>query len=161
MPGGPLRLTRFVWVFGALALAGLPVLAQDAFQAPHNWSFANHITPILTFGGCNQTACHGSPVGKNGFKLSLYGSDPEADYKALVTAVPGRRVNLQKLDESLVLRKPTMQTPHGGGVRFKKDSRHYQMLRAWIEAGAPFGDQSAPKLASLEVAPPYRVVRDR
>ncbi len=141
-----------------LLIFGLIALAQDSFQPPAKWSFPSHITPILTFGGCNQTACHGSPVGKSGFKLSLYGADPEADYAALVTATPGRRVNLAAVDDSLLLRKPTMQVAHGGGPRFKKHSDHYRMLRAWIAAGAPFGDPGAPTLTRLEVSPGYRVL---
>ena len=142
-----------------VAFLPLSLVAQGTFQAPVRWSFATHITPILTFGGCNQTACHGSPVGKNGFKLSLYGSEPEKDYDVLVTAVPGRRVNTASPDESLLLKKPTMQVAHGGGTRFKKETRHYQLLKAWIEAGAPFGDKDAPALVKLEVAPPYRVLK--
>ena len=138
------------WLWLALPLAGLPPLTAQE-PSPKQWSFATHITPILTFGGCNQSACHGSPVGKNGFKLSLYGSEPESDYAALVSAAPGRRVNTSAVDESLLLKKPTMQVAHGGGPRFRKDSRHYQVLRAWIAAGAPFGDPGAPKLAKLEV----------
>jgi hypothetical protein len=139
-----------------LLAAGIGV-AQQA-PLPKRWSFPTHITPILTFGGCNQTACHGSPVGKNGFKLSLYGAEPEKDYEVLVKALPGRRVNTGTVDESLLLKKPTMQVPHGGGPRFRKDSRHYQVLRAWIQDGAPFGDPDAPALARIEVNPPYRVL---
>jgi len=128
------------------------------FRAPVRWSFANQITPILTFGGCNQSACHGSPAGKNGFKLSLFGYEPDADYAALVTKVPGRRVNSKAPLESLALRKPTMTEPHGGGPRFTKDSAEYKTLLAWIQAGAPFGDKDTPTIARLEVRPGYRVL---
>lgn len=128
------------------------------FNAPTKWSFTNQITPILTFGGCNQTACHGSPVGKNGFKLSLFGYEPDLDYEALVTKVPGRRVNTKEIDESLALLKPTMSVPHGGGPRFGKDSAEYKTLRAWVEAGAPFGDNDTPGLSRIEVRPGYRVL---
>jgi len=141
----------------------LPVCGMQAaeFQAPKKWSFATHITPILTFGGCNQSACHGSPVGKAGFKLSLYGSEPEKDYDVLVNSSPGRRVNTANVDESLLLRKPAMLVAHGGGPRFRKDSHHYQTLRAWIAAGAPFGGKDAPQLDRIEVAPDYRVLKAR
>ncbi|MFN7921319.1 MAG: DUF1553 domain-containing protein [Bryobacteraceae bacterium] len=139
-------------------LAVAAACAAQQTGLPQRWNFSTHITPILTFGGCNQTACHGSPVGKNGFKLSLYGSEPEKDYDVLVKALPGRRVNTKNVDESLLLKKPTMQVTHGGGPRFKKDSRHYQVLRAWIAAGARFGDKDAPTLRNLEVAPGYRVL---
>src|SRR5262249_51653807 len=82
--------------------------ATSASAADTRWSFVNQITPILTFGGCNQSSCHGSPVGKNGFKLSLFGYQPEDDYAALVTKVPGRRVDPKEPLKSLVLLKPTM-----------------------------------------------------
>lgn len=130
-------------------------------DAPVRWSFANQITPILTYGGCNQAACHGSPVGKNGFKLSLFGSDPQADYDALVTKVPGRRVNTKDALASLALQKPTMAVPHGGGPRFKKDSPQYRTLLGWVEAEAPFGDADTPVLAKLEVLPDYRVLQTK
>lgn len=140
-------------IFGGGVLLALGLFAQTT---PRAWNFANHITPILTFGGCNQAACHGSPVGKSGFKLSLYGSDPRADHAALLKS----RIDLNNVDTSLLLRKPTMQVAHGGGPRFRKDSPHYQLLRAWIAAGAPFGDEAAPKLTHLSVSPGYRVLRD-
>ena len=134
-----------------------PVWAQPANPAAvtaRRWSFPTHIAPILTFGGCNQSACHGSPVGKNGFKLSLYASDPESDHKVLLA----KRVNLAEPGESLLLKKPTMQVPHGGGPRFKKDSQHFATLDAWIRAGAPYGDKDAPSLVKIEVSPGYRVL---
>ena len=128
------------------------------FRAPTRWSFSNQITPLLTYGGCNQSACHGSPVGKNGFKLSLFGYEPELDFAALVTKVPGRRVNTKDVDQSLALRKPTMMETHGGGQRFTQESSEYRTLRAWIEAGAPYGEPDTPAVARLEVAPGYRVL---
>src|SRR5919198_1565546 len=109
---------RTLWIGAVLC----SVFASSAPGETTRWSFINQITPILTFGGCNQTACHGSPVGKNGFKLSLFGYQPEDDYAALVTKIPGRRVNTKEPLKSLVLLKPTMSVPHGGGPRFKKDS---------------------------------------
>ena len=51
--------------------------------APFKWSFRNHVIPVMTKMGCNQGACHGALAGKNGFKLTLRGYDPEADYDTL------------------------------------------------------------------------------
>ena len=39
--------------------------------------------PVLTKMGCNSGACHGALAGKNGFKLTLRGYDPEVDYDTL------------------------------------------------------------------------------
>ena len=94
--------------------------AQDA--PPGGWNFRNHVMPVLTKAGCNQGACHGALAGKGGFKLSLRGYDPELDYDVLTRQSVGRRINLAEPGNSLMLRKPTMQTPHGGGLRFKPNS---------------------------------------
>ena len=51
------------------------------FGAPFAWSFRNNVIPVLTKAGCNQGACHGALAGKNGFKLTLRGYDPDADYE--------------------------------------------------------------------------------
>src|SRR5262249_55049878 len=47
-------------------------------------SFRHEVMPVLTRTGCNAGACHGYSLGKNGFKLSLRGQDPEPDYFAIV-----------------------------------------------------------------------------
>ena len=56
-------------------------------------------------------------------------------------------------DESLLLRKPSMQVPHEGGRRFAVDSAEYQILRDWIAAGMPADADSAPRLVRLDVTP--------
>src|SRR5207249_1000625 len=55
-------------------------------------NFSPDILSILTTKGCNGSSCHGSPVGQNGFKLSLFGYDGAADYQMMVKAQGGRRV---------------------------------------------------------------------
>jgi len=122
---------------------------------PARWSFASHISPILTFAGCNQAACHGSPVGKNGFKLSLYGQHPEKDYAAIAE----KRLDRAAPARSLLYLKPTMGVAHGGGRRFAKESPEARVLLAWIEAGAPMMSAGAAVLKGLDVTPPYRVLR--
>ena len=49
--------------------------------------------PVLTKVGCNSGPCHGALAGKNGFKLTLRGYDPEADYLTLTRQAGARRVN--------------------------------------------------------------------
>src|SRR5205807_9705010 len=51
--------------------------------SPFTWSFRNHVIPVMTKMGCNQGACHGALAGKNGFKLTLRGYDPDVDYDTL------------------------------------------------------------------------------
>lgn len=57
------------------------------------WNFRNHVIPVLTRLGCNSGACHGAAAGKNGFKLTLRGFDPEMDYNVLSRQSLGRRIN--------------------------------------------------------------------
>src|SRR3954451_14654821 len=80
--------------------------------------FDTEVVPILTRIGCNAGACHGAAIGRGGFKLSLLGYDSAADFESLVLELKGRRVNLAFPDKSLILRKPTGQIPHEGGIKF-------------------------------------------
>ena len=47
----------------------------------HELSFVNDIVPIFTRADCANSNCHGSVRGQKGFKLSLFGSDPELDLR--------------------------------------------------------------------------------
>ena len=64
---------------GAGAAATARIRVKGVAQ-PFAWSFRNHVTPVLTKMGCNQGACHGALAGKNGFKLTLRGYDPDVDH---------------------------------------------------------------------------------
>src|SRR5215469_13254536 len=55
--------------------------------------FERHIMGLLGRMGCNSGSCHGSFQGKGGFRLSLFGYDPEFDYTALTRDVQGRRID--------------------------------------------------------------------
>ena len=61
--------------------------------AAYPLTFRNHVMPVLTKVGCNSGPCHGALAGKNGFKLTLRGYDPEADYLTLTRQAAARRVN--------------------------------------------------------------------
>lgn len=118
--------------------------------------FERHIMGLLSKTGCNAGNCHGSFQGKNGFRLSLFGYEPSFDYAALTRDNLGRRINLVKPDESLLLLKATGQTAHDGGMRFGKDGWVYQTFREWIKAGtsgtaaaAPSTDSKSPRRTSL------------
>ena len=56
-------------------------------------SFRRDVIAALNVGGCNAGACHGTPSGKNGFKLSLRGFDPAADFLQLTREQFGRRTD--------------------------------------------------------------------
>ena len=82
----------------------MPVTVSD-FDKPQPVSFRNDVIAALNVGGCNAGACHGTPSGKNGFKLSLRGYDPAADYLQLTRDVLGRRTDRLSPDASLILQK--------------------------------------------------------
>ena len=120
-------------------------------------SFSRDIASILTQKGCNGSGCHGSPAGQNGFKLSLYGDDLAADHKMILREHDGRRVNLDKPSDSLILKKPTFAIAHGGGHLMTPDSEQYKTILQWLEQGAEFGDSGA-QLTQLEIYPSRRIL---
>ena len=120
---------------------------------PFSWSFRNQVIPVLTKMGCNQGACHGALAGKNGFKLTLRGYDPQADHRALTRESVARRVTLADPASSLMLLKSTAAVPHGGGKRFDSDSLEYRVIAEWIAAGAPAPTRNAPDVIGLDVYP--------
>ena len=126
--------------------------AAAAVEVP-SVSFVRDIVPILTKSGCAGSNCHGSIRGKNGFKLSLFGYDPDLDYAAITRADDGRRIDRDEPEKSLVLQKPTFQIAHGGGVRFEVESLEYAAILEWIREGASFDSPNSPRLESLRVKP--------
>ena len=130
------------------------VLAPPISESvPH---FETEVLPVLTKAGCNAGSCHGAAAGRGGFHLSLWGSDPAADYEAIVEEFEGRRVNLVHPEQSLILRKPTGITDHEGGIPLPEDSEGAARLLRWIAGGAPRG--SARPLKDFVVSPETRVV---
>jgi hypothetical protein len=123
-------------------------------KTPVVWSFRNDVIPVLTKVGCNQGACHGALAGKNGFKLTLRGYDPDVDYDTLTRQSLGRRVSLSDPKHSLMLLKPTMAIPHGGGKRLDEKSLEYRVLAEWIASGTPRPSDPDPQITGLEVYPP-------
>ena len=123
-------MKQTVALFVALACGVAQSLASDRVD------FVNDVMPVLTKVGCNAGACHGSAAGRGNFKLSLYGGNPQADYEAIVREISGRRINLQKPDESLIILKPTFAIDHGGKFLMDDDDEGTQLLLRWIREGA-------------------------
>jgi len=113
--------------------------------------FDTQVVPVLTKAGCNAGACHGAAVGRGGFKLSLYGGDPAFDYDSIARKVAGRRINLSRPANSLLLLKPTGMLDHGGGYRLDADEAGGKLLLRWITTGARRGP--ARTLVRLKVSP--------
>jgi hypothetical protein len=119
--------------------------------------FSPDIISMLTTKGCNGSGCHGSPAGQNGFKLSLFGYNLEADYEMIVKTHNGRRVNLAIPENSLLLKKPSFAIPHGGGRVLQVDSPEYNTLLTWLRQGAKF-ETAGPRLTKLEMYPKERIL---
>src|SRR5262245_60206627 len=126
---------------------------QDADGATLPPDFVTRVQPMLVKAGCFSGACHGAGAGKNGFKLSLLGYDPELDYDSIVYQYRGRRIDPVHPEDSLVLKKPTMQVVHVGGERFTRESEAYRTVLEWIRGGAPVADQAKRRITGLELAP--------
>jgi len=120
---------------------------------PGGWSFRNHVIPVLTKLGCNSGACHGAAAGKNGFKLTLRGYDPDVDFAVLTRQAGGRRVNQVEPARSLMLLKPTMAIGHGGGKRMEVGSLEYRVIAEWIASGLHAPSEADPLITKLEVTP--------
>ena len=123
---------------------------QSAAEIP---SFRYDVLPVLTQSGCNAGTCHGTPTGKNGFRLSLRGFAPELDYTTLTREFDSRRINRLNPDQSLLLQKATAQVPHEGGRRIRKADQAYRILRDWIDAGTPDDPADISHLQRLTIDP--------
>ncbi len=136
-----------LWCLSLLAiLAGSKACAAEAPV-----DFRTDVIAALSRAGCNQGACHGSPQGKNGFRLSLRGHDPDLDLRTLTRDIQGRRVDLQLPENSLFLLKGTGRLQHQGGVVLKPGTPVYQVLLRWVAEGCR--DAGPSPLARLEVSP--------
>ncbi|MHC4875328.1 MAG: DUF1549 domain-containing protein [Planctomycetota bacterium] len=136
--------------------AEVPVKVDGVSEQPP-LDFVRDIAPILSKAGCNMGACHAQQYGKGGFKLSVFGFEPQADRDAIVRDRQQRRANMVAPEESLFLLKPTMAVPHGGGKRLAKDSVPWQILVHWLKNGAPKPKKEPAKVASVTVYPKQRV----
>jgi hypothetical protein len=125
----------------------------ELMERPSDWSFRNHVQPVLAKTGCSAGACHGAAAGQNGFKLSLRGYDNQGDYLALTRQAFGRRVNPEDPARSLMLLKPTGAVPHKGGKRFETNSIDYRVLAEWIAAGTPPPRDGDARIQKVEMLP--------
>jgi len=137
-----LKLLFATLLYVVPALAGSPEI-----------SFRNDVLPVFSKAGCNTGGCHGALAGKGGFKLSLFGYNPDADHLAITRESHGRRIEVSDPGASLLLLKPTAAMKHKGGKRFDVNSEEYRMLSTWIAQGAPGPRADDAKLVSLAATP--------
>jgi hypothetical protein len=137
--------------------AVVPVTVKD-MEKPQPVSFNTELIAALNVGGCNQGACHGTPSGKNGFKLSLRGYDPAADHVHLTHDVLSRRSDRQAPEASLMYLKALGRVPHDGGVRYSADMLPARTMYTWLLEGSKNDPPAYATLKKVEVLPGGRVL---
>lgn len=121
-------------------------------------SFKLDVMPVFMKAGCNTGSCHGAARGKDGFRLSLFGYDPDGDHHRITRELPGRRVDLAIPESSLLIEKAVGDVPHTGGKRYEKTSELNQLMVKWIASGTPQDPADIPTCTGLELYPPNAVL---
>lgn len=137
---------------GAGQTVAVPIRVSNATVRPRT-SFRNDVLPVFMKAGCNTGGCHGSAEGKEGFRLSLFGFEPEKDYVSLTRDMSIRRIELAHPRESLLLRKPLGEAEHGGGQRLAPESELSATIQRWIEERVPDDPADTPTLTGIELMP--------
>jgi hypothetical protein len=148
--------TKVTVTFGGQSVE-VPVTVQNS-QVDPPISFRQDVMPVWMKTSCNNGSCHGAARGKDGFRLSLFGFDPEGDHYRLTHEIPGRRINLALPAESLLMEKCAGTVPHTGGKRFDVGSEHYNTVLRWLEAGAPNDPGPVPTVVAVELFPSNAVL---
>ena len=120
--------------------------------------FRNDVLPIFTRVGCNSGKCHGAASGKDGFRLSLYGYDPEGDHFRITRELSGRRIDLADPENCLLVNKATGEVPHTGGALIDRDSTNYRKLLIWLAQGASPDPSEMPVPTKIDVYPAKAVM---
>lgn len=142
-----------VWV-RAGGVEASATMEVSGYDRPQPISFEYDALAALSKQGCNSGACHGSPSGKGGFRLSLRAFDPAFDRSTLVREYAGRRVNPIEPEASLLLAKPMMKVWHGGGKQIRPQDPAYRLLVDWIAEGCPTEGDEEARCVELQVYPP-------
>ncbi|MEC8160223.1 MAG: DUF1549 and DUF1553 domain-containing protein, partial [Planctomycetota bacterium] len=130
----------------------LPVKVERSTEHPPV-SFKIDVMPVFMKTGCNQGSCHGAARGKEGFRLSLFGFDPDGDHHRLTREMVGRRVDLALPERSLLLEKGVGAVAHGGGQRIEVGDEYYATLLEWLKDGAVNDPGEVPTVVSVELFP--------
>ncbi|WP_410050432.1 DUF1549 and DUF1553 domain-containing protein [Blastopirellula sp. J2-11] len=135
----------------------VPVKVEQA-GAERAISFKQDVMPVFMRSGCNTGSCHGAARGKDGFRLSLFGFDPDGDYDRVTRELAARRINLAVPAASLLMEKAIGSVPHTGGKLFDQDSEYYSTLLRWLETGAQRDASEPPACEKIEIYPPKAVL---
>ncbi|NBR05519.1 MAG: DUF1553 domain-containing protein [Planctomycetes bacterium] len=134
-------------------------VSYNPIANPLATTFYNDIEPILARHQCNSSGCHGKAEGQNGFRLSVFGSDPDFDFESIFLDGRGRRVMPESPANSLFVRKMSGKISHGGGARIPDNNPDYQTVIDWITEGALKKNDAISDVVGIEVQPPLRVLK--
>ncbi len=148
--------TELVVAYGGQTIK-VPVKVTQA-KADRPVSFKLDVMPVFMRSGCNAGSCHGAARGKDGFRLSLFGFDPDGDHHRLTREFNGRRVNLAVPQDSLLLEKACGKVPHTGGQKLREGDEYYAAILRWLEADAPLDSPTVATPTAIEVYPPSAVL---
>ena len=137
-PLGPGQTTLMVRCGGQEQRAEVRV---ERFGPAPPIDFQTEVVAVLGRGGCNQGACHGSPQGKGGFRLSLRGFDPDFDFLSLT------RESLADVPTSSPLQRASSSRKPSPSSRIKADGDFSKTTRPWnyFEPGLPRGVDPRPR----------------
>ncbi len=140
------------YILVSFAFTVMSLLATAQAQSPEV-SFELEVLPVLTQAGCNSGACHGAAAGRGNFFLSLWGSNPSADFQQIVIEHQSRRINFESPTDSILIAKPTGRIAHEGSELFEPQSPQAQLLERWISQGAQRGAPANITSLSIESLP--------
>jgi len=151
--------TEVVAALGGLT-ARIPVAVKDG-QKDRAVSFRQDVMPVFLRATCNSGGCHGAARGKDGFRLSLFGMDPDGDYIRLTREMIGRRINLAIPEESTLVEKAVGTVPHSGNKLYEADSQYNKTILEWISNGAKDDAPGIAKVTGIEVYPKQIVLEGK
>ncbi len=124
-------------------------------------SFRLDVMPIFMRAGCNAGGCHGAARGKDGFRLSLFGFDPEGDHYRLTRELNGRRLNMASTQESLLLEKAAGKVAHTGGACFAENDMYWNSIVRWLDADAPNDPATIATCVGVDLYPKNSVLNGK
>jgi mono/diheme cytochrome c family protein len=140
--------------------ARMPVAVKEGHR-DRAVSFRQDVMPVFLRANCNSGGCHGAARGKDGFRLSLFGMDPDGDYVRLTRELIGRRINLAIPEESTLVEKAVGTVPHSGNQLFAPDSEYNKTILEWIANGAKDDAPGIAKVTGIEVYPKQIVLEGK
>ncbi len=132
----------------------VPISVKQAAVDPPI-SFKLDVMPVFMRAGCNVGSCHGSARGKDGFRLSLFGFDPDGDYYRLTHEQPKRRHrSFDPQPSACSSKKPPARCRTPAAAPRRKAIRFTTRLFAGSKPARRPMPGTVPTIDSLEVYPP-------